>query len=86
MKIKYIIFCLLLIVSNVITYVVTANNNVKDFEAACLFADIIHSMMDSDIIGSEVEESYYEWTQDMDDTMKFDALKKKDLDNYSWCY
>lgn len=85
MKIKHIIFCLLLIVSNVITYVVTSNNNVKDFEAACFYSDIIRHMMDNDSIGSEVKESYDEWTQDMDE-LEFTSLKYKDLDNYSWCY
>ena len=74
------------IIGVVTTYFVGNYNANKHYEAACLFADIIHCMMDSESIGSEVEESYYEWTSDMDNTMNFKSLKRSDLDNYCWCY
>ena len=60
----------------------------RDFEAACLFADIIHSAMDmEDPIGMEVEEHYYEWVQSSDfEDLNFKNLKYEDLETYSWCY
>lgn len=60
----------------------------KDFEAACLFADVIHSAMDMPApIGPEVEEHYYECVQCSDfKNLNFKRLKYEDLENYYWCY
>lgn len=62
--------------------------NVKDYEAACLLMDCIRNMMDSEEIGSEVEESYYEWFQDLDmGIYNTEELKDiRDLEDYYWCY
>lgn len=60
----------------------------KDYEAACLFSDIIRCAMDSnDPLGSEMQELYGEWTQDIDlGVYNFKYLKEEDLDSYVWCY
>lgn len=66
----------------------------KHYEAACLQADFIRSLMDWDFnqtgpsIGSEIEESYYEWFQDLElgnyKTKKLTDIKQ--LEAYHWCY
>ena len=55
---------------------------------ACLEADFIHFWMDDEDLGPEIEESYYEWFQDLDIGVyntkyvrSIDEMKK-----YSWCY
>ena len=62
--------------------------HVKDYEAACLFSDIIRCAMDAEApVGPEVQELYNEWTQDIDFRVyKFDSLREEDLDDYCWCY
>jgi len=60
----------------------------KDYEAACLYSDIIRCAMDAEApVGPEVQELYNEWTQDIDlGVYNFKYLKEKDLDYYVWCY
>lgn len=60
----------------------------KDYEAACLFADVIHSAMDMEApFGPEMEEHYYEWVQSSDlEAMNFKRLKYEDLETYYWGY
>ena len=69
-------------------YTQRSAQSVKDYEAACLLMDCIRCMMDSEEIGSEVEESYYEWFSDLDTgcwhTKKLHDIK--DLDQYYWAY
>lgn len=62
--------------------------SIRDYEAACLLMDCIRNMMDSEEIGSEVEESYYEWF----DALECGCYNTKELtninqlENYYWCY
>lgn len=70
-------------------YCVGYNNaHTRDFEAACLLMDCLRNMMDSEEIGSEVEESFHEWFDDLDmgiyNTSKLTDIKQ--LDEYYWCY
>ena len=63
----------------------------SDYEAACLQADFIHSLMDQDgecwNMGAEVEESYEEWFQDLDyGVYNTKSLTREELRNYYWCY
>lgn len=60
----------------------------KDYEAACLFSDIIRCAMDAEApVGPEVQELYNEWTQDIDlGVYNFEHLKEEDLNSYVWCY
>lgn len=68
------------------------NKNTKDYEAACLQADFIHSLMDKqDSVlyrpGAEIEESFYEWFQDLDDGIyNTKHITLKELEKYCWCY
>ena len=58
----------------------------KDYEAACLFKDIINSAIDmDDDFGREVQNHYDEWVMDFE-ALEFKHLKEEDLDNYYWCY
>lgn len=60
----------------------------KDYEAACLFADVIHSAMDMEApFGPEFEEHYYECVQCSNyKALNFKRLKYEDLDDYCWGY
>ena len=60
----------------------------KDYEAACLFSDILRCAMDAEApVGPEVKELYNEWTQDIDlGVYNFKYLKEEDLNSYVWCY
>ena len=91
---------LLLLVTNTVSYWAGANNknlqNGKDYEAACLQADFIRYLIDHfdgetemANIGMEIENSYEEFFQDLDNhtIWKTDHIKSiKDLDTYYWCY
>ena len=58
----------------------------KDYEAACLFKDIINSSMDmDDEFGRENRNHYDEWVMDFE-ALELDNLKEEDLDSYYWCY
>jgi len=60
----------------------------KDYEAACLFADVIHSAMDMEApFGTEFEEHYYDCVQCSNyEALNFKRLKYEDLDDYCWSY
>lgn len=68
----------------------------KDYEAACLQADFIRYIIDEfdgetemANIGMEIENSYEEFFQDLDNHViwKTDHIKSmKDFDDYYWCY
>ena len=91
---------LLLLATNTVSYWAGTNNknlqNGKDYEAACLQADFIRYLIDHfdgetemANIGMEIENSYEEFFQDLDNhnIWKTDHIKSiKDLDTYYWCY
>ena len=86
-------FTLLFVISCIVSYYIGyTNTNTKNYEAACLQADFIRSLMDWDgecyNVGAEVEESYYEWFQDLDmgvyNTKKLSSINE--LKQYYWCY
>ena len=87
---------LLCVVSAVSYYVGYHNNDTKNYEAACLQADFIRFIIDDfdgetemANIGAEIENSYEEFFQDLDNsniwkTSKITSIK--DFEEYSWCY
>ena len=91
---------LLLLATNTVSYWAGVNNknlqNGKDYEAACLQADFIRYLIDHfdgetemANIGMEIENSYEEFFQDLDNhnIWKTNHIKSiKDLDTYYWCY
>lgn len=86
---KYTAAVVLLLATNTASYLTGYHNNdSKNYEAACLQADFIHSLMDDEDWGSETEELYYEWFQDLDmGIYKTNHLHSiKELNAYSWCY
>ena len=70
--------------------------HLKDYEAACLQADFIRYIIDDfdgetemANIGMEIENSYEEFFQELDNhnIWKTDHIKSiKDFDDYYWCY
>ena len=86
---KKIRFILLIIIAGLAGYLLgNYHNSSKHYEVACLEADFIHFWMDDEDLGPEIEESYYEWFQDLDIGVyntkyvrSIDEMKK-----YSWCY
>ena len=72
------------------------NRHTKDYEAACLQADFIRYIIDEfdgetsmANIGMEIQDSYEEYFQDLDNhnIWNTDHIKSiKDLDNYYWAY
>ena len=79
----------------VATVLVFMNSNKKNYEAACLQADFIRYAIDffdgeteCANIGSEIEECYYEWFQELDNgafnTKHITHIK--DFEQYYWCY
>lgn len=96
-KIKIIAAVVLLcVVSAVSYYVGYHNNDTKNYEAACLQADFIRFIIDDfdgetemANIGAEIENSYEEFFQDLDNsniwkTSKITSIK--DFESYYWCY
>lgn len=86
-KLKVLAAITLLCVISVVSYLAGKYQHQCDYEAACLQADFIHQLMDDEDYGSEVEELYYEWFQDLDMGVyntKYLTLSK--LEYYSWCY
>ena len=96
-KIKIIAAVVLLcVVSAVSYYVGYHNSDTKNYEAACLQADFIRFIIDDfdgetemANIGAEIENSYEEFFQDLDNqniwkTSKIKSIK--DFESYSWCY
>lgn len=71
------------------------NNDTKNYEAACLQADFIRFIIDDfkgqtecADIGGEIEESYYEWFQELPNG-NFKTKYITDLrqfEDYYWCY
>ena len=95
-RLKIIAAVVLLLATNAVSYYVGFNNNdTKNYEAACLQADFIRYLIDHfdgetecANIGSEIEECYYEWFQELDNgnfnTKHITDIK--DFEEYSWCY
>ena len=87
---------LLCVVSAVSYYVGYHNSDTKNYEAACLQADFIRYLIDSFggetemfNIGAEIENSYEEFFQELDNhnIWKTEHIKSiKDFDDYYWCY
>ena len=87
---------LLCVVSAVSYYVGYHNNDTKNYEAACLQADFIRYIIDDfdgetemANIGAEIENSYEEFFQDLDNQniWKTTEIKSiKDFESYYWCY
>ena len=91
---------LLLLATNAVSYWAGFHQrdlqSVKDYEAACLQADFIRYIIDNfdgetemANIGMEIENSYEEFFQELDNhnIWKTDYVKSiKDFDNYYWCY
>lgn len=87
---------LLCVVSTVSYYVGYHNSDTKNYEAACLQADFIRFIIDDfngetemANIGAEIENSYEEFFQDLDNqniwkTSKITSIK--DFEEYYWCY
>ena len=75
---------------------VERKNHTKDYEAACLQADFIRYIIDEfdgetemANIGMEIENSYEEYFQDLDNhnIWKTDYVKSiRDFKDYYWCY
>ena len=90
------IVALLCIVSAVSYHIGYHNNDIKNYEAACLQADFIRFIIDDfdgetemANIGAEIENSYEEFFQDLDNhnIWKTEHIKSmKDFDDYYWCY
>ena len=78
--------CIAFVLAYLAGYYVASNKAVKHYEAACLYADIIHYSMDGDSISSaEITRAYELFTEDID-SLGFKALQREDLEEYSWCY
>ena len=66
----------------------------KHYEAACLQADFIRHAIDHFNgetecwnIGAEIEDSYYEWFQELDSNFNTEYIKDvRQFGQYSWCY
>ena len=90
-----IIAVIVLLMMNVVTLIGYFHKGTKDYEAACLQADFIRYLIDHfdgetecANIGSEIEECYYEWFQELDNgnfNTKY-VTDIKDFEGYSWCY
>lgn len=96
-KIKIIAaVAVLLVLCAVSYYAGYHNNDTKNYEAACLQADFIRFIIDDfdgetemANIGAEIENSYEEFFQDLDNsniwkTSKITSIK--DFEEYYWCY
>ena len=78
--------CIAFVLAYLAGYYVASSKHIKDYEAACLYADIIHYSMDGDSISSaEITKAYELFTEDID-SLGFRALQREDLEEYSWCY
>ena len=90
------IVALLCIVSAVSYHIGYHNSDIKNYEAACLQADFIRFIIDEfngettmADIGMEIENSYEEFFQDLDNSNIWKTTKIKsieDFEEYSWCY
>jgi hypothetical protein len=92
--IKYVAAISLLIAGCMVSYWAGYNaQNGKNYEAACLQADFIRYAIDHfngetemANIGAEIEESYYEYFQDMENYGTDQITSVKDFEEYGWCY
>jgi hypothetical protein len=95
--VKNIAAVVLLCVVSAVSYCIGYHNNdTKNYEAACLQADFIRFIIDDfngetemANIGAEIENSYEEFFQDLDNsniwkTSKITSIK--DFEEYYWCY
>ena len=55
-------------------------NSRKNYEAACFYADVAHSLINNNNIAT-----YNNWVQEFD-SLEFEYLSKEELEEYSWCY
>ena len=90
------IVALLCIVSTVSYHIGYHNSDTKNYEAACLQADFIRFIIDEfdgetsmANIGMEIENTYEEYFQDLDNpniwkTSKVTSIR--DFEDYYWCY
>ena len=96
-SLKVIAAVAVLLVSCAVSYYVGYHtNDTKNYEAACLQADFIRYIIDDfdgetemANIGAEIENSYEEFFQDLDNqniwkTTKIKSIK--DFESYYWCY
>ena len=88
-------FLWLITASMLVTVLWSFKDSSKDYEAACLQADFIRYTIDffdgeteCANIGSEIEECYYEWFQELDNgAFNTKHIKNiKDFNDYYWCY
>lgn len=96
MKTKIIAAVMLLCVVSAVSYWCGyTNNDTKNYEAACLQADFIRWIIDDfdgqtecANIGAEIEESYYEWFQELPSgNFKTKYIKDaRQFEDYYWCY
>ena len=74
-----------LLVTNAVSFYVgfkaSENQNVKDYQVACIMSDCCRNMVDN--IGLEAEEIYYEYADNLD-CFKDIVVTQKDLEQYSW--
>lgn len=96
-SLKVIAAVAVLLVSCAVSYYVGYHtNDTKNYEAACLQADFIRYIIDDfdgetemANIGAEIENSYEEFFQDLDNQniWKTTEIKSiKDFESYYWCY
>lgn len=89
MWVKVLFVCLVAYIIGLLGFCIgSTSTHTRDYEAACLLHDCIRTMMDDEIIGSEVEEHYYEFFQDLDMGV-YNTKKLTDIDQlkeYYWCY
>ena len=96
-KIKILAAVILLCVVSAVSYSIGYHNSdTKNYEAACLQADFIRFIIDDfdgetemANIGAEIENSYEEFFQDLDNqniwkTSKIHSIR--DFEEYYWCY
>ena len=86
---------LLCVVSTVSYWCGYTNKDTKNYEAACLQADFIRWIIDDfkgqtecADIGGEIEESYYEWFQELPNgnfKTKY-ITDARQFEDYYWCY
>ena len=101
MKKKYLLAAvLLLLATNAVSYLAGSHQrdlqSKKDYEAACLQADFIRYIIDDfdgetemANIGMEIENSYEEFFQELDNhnIWKTEHIKSiRDFKEYYWCY
>lgn len=79
--------CIAFVLAYLAGYYVASSKHIKDYEAACFFADVVHCAMDSEdaATSEEVMEIYSDFASGID-SANFRALKVEHLKEYYWCY